>query len=382
MNSYLNIINSFISFYKNAPDQHILLNETLSVISVKNFKDHLLNTIESYRTMGMQFMLKNDWDIAITNWNSLLKINPNDREALLYLIQCLENVDAQLDKQLQIRKQIEVQAPKNDDNLFKLGELYSKKNLDIDAIIYYDKAIEVNNNNSKYFNGRGISNGKLKNYKEAMLDFDKALNIDQEIAAYYGNRARVNEELENYNGALLDINKAIEINPKEEGFFAIRADIKVILKDYRGALLDYTIAIELNSKEADYYSNRASINSILNFKENALSDINKAIDINPKKANYYNNKSSHLRMSNNFNEAHRSVDISIQLDPDEGRYYGTKATIFSSEDNETAFYKYLEISFTKGAKAAWLDKDIKEKYRNEVRFKDLLQKYHLTLDEE
>lgn len=59
----------------------------------------------------------------------------------------------------------------------------------------------------------------------------------------------------------------------------------------------------------------------------------------------------------------------------------SKAEIFSSENDGESFYKYLEISFSNGAKAAWLDDDIKEKYRNENRFQDLLQKYNLSLDE-
>ncbi len=68
-------------------------------------------------------MLKNDWDISITNWTSLLNINPDDKEALIYLAQCLEKTDKQGYEELKIRKRIEILLPKNDTNLFRIGNI-------------------------------------------------------------------------------------------------------------------------------------------------------------------------------------------------------------------------------------------------------------------
>lgn len=47
-------------------------------------------------------------------------------------------------------------------------------------------------------------------------------------------------------------------------------------------------------------------------------------------------------------------------------------------DNEN-FYKYFEECLENGAKAEWFYNDVKEKYRNEQRFKEILARYNQTI---
>ena len=44
-----------------------------------------------------------------------------------------------------------------------------------EAVEYFDKAIELDNTQLKYYNARGISKNSLEEYEEAIKDYDKAI---------------------------------------------------------------------------------------------------------------------------------------------------------------------------------------------------------------
>lgn len=344
---YLNYINEIFSFYKNTQNK-IVLNEKISIISVKNINEHLLNAIEQYRAMARQFIVEKNWGTAITYLNALLKLSPDDIEALLALIQCYDINEKTIDDRLKLRKQIENILPKMDENLFQIGNLLVDEEKYKDAINYYNKAIEINQKEADYYFNRGSAKKDLKKYEEAILDYDRAIKMDASDANYHCNRGEAKYWLKYYNEAIIDLDKAIEIEPKNAVFYTFRGLAKRDSNDFNGAIIDF----------------------------------DKGIELNPKNEIAYSAKSNLFRLLLKLDEAHDLINIAIRLDSNASNNYGTKAAIFSSQNNEEGFYKYAEIAFEKKAKAYWFDDDVKEKYRNEPRFQALLAKYNLSLDEE
>ena len=56
-------------------------------------------------------------------------------------------------------------------------------------------------------------NLKLKQYKEAIADFDKAIELNPEDSAAYNNRGNAKDEFKQHKEAIVDYDKAIELNP-------------------------------------------------------------------------------------------------------------------------------------------------------------------------
>ena len=76
------------------------------------------------------------------------------------------------------------------------AEDYFKKGLDermkknySSSIYYFNKAIELNNNDYNYYMGRGISRNDLKSYKEAIEDFSLVIKLNPKYGKAYVHRA-------------------------------------------------------------------------------------------------------------------------------------------------------------------------------------------------
>ena len=65
---------------------------------------------------------------------------------------------------------------------------------------------------SSYINN-GIEKGKTKKFEEAIMYFDKAIRLNPNNSRAYNNRGIAKSELKKYMGALMDFDEAIRLNP-------------------------------------------------------------------------------------------------------------------------------------------------------------------------
>jgi len=123
---------------------------------------------------------------------------------------------------------------------------------------------------------KGLDNYSRGNYKEAILDFNKAIELDPTNYIYYYHRATQKKFLEDFRGAILDYDKAIELDPYAPHLYSDRGLAKYYLKDFRGAILDYDKAIELFQINKEYYYRRGDANYQLGYLNAACLDWSKA----------------------------------------------------------------------------------------------------------
>lgn len=186
-------------------------------------------------------------------------------------------------------------------NLFNSAyQAYDNKDYN-SCINYYDKIIKMTNNvlngynenseeYSKYknicsmaYNNRGNAKSKLSYKEEAIKDYDKAIELDTNNSMAYNNRGNAKNNLELYKEAIEDFNKAIELNPNNSNSYNFRGNAKYNLKLYKEAIKDYDKAIELNPHYSNTYSNIGlnKINLVL-YEED--------IELNTNYSKYYFNK--------------------------------------------------------------------------------------------
>lgn len=93
-----------------------------------------------------------------------------------------------------------------------LGNSYRMLEENEEAIIYYEKAIEIDSTYSLAYMSRGYSNNGLENYKEAIKDFTKAIDLELPYSlAYYG-RGKAYKNLKEPEKANADFKKAVEFD--------------------------------------------------------------------------------------------------------------------------------------------------------------------------
>src|SRR5882757_7841134 len=70
-----------------------------------------------------------------------------------------------------------------------------------------------------------------RDYKQAILEFDKSIELKPSYVEAYMKRAKAKEELKDFQGAVLDYSKVIEINPGFIPAYRNRGQLKSRLFD-------------------------------------------------------------------------------------------------------------------------------------------------------
>lgn len=115
------------------------------------------------------------------------------------------------------------------------------------ALKNYNRGIDLQPDDSKYFVARGTLLGRMKKYSAAEADFNEALRLDPENARAY------------------------------ENLGVIYAD----QQDFESAIDYYTISIRLDSGNANTYISRGAAYSFLERHAEAIADYNTALSITP-----------------------------------------------------------------------------------------------------
>ena len=130
----------------------------------------------------------------------------------------------------------------------------------------------------------GMEECKKGNYNSAIIYLNKAIEIDPHDARFYISRGTFKGK-ENDKDAIEDYTKAIEIDPNNVFAYRLRGDSKCKLGDYQGAIDDYTKAIEIlpnKPNKAYLYNYRASAKRKLGDNEGADEDDKKSIKLKDK----------------------------------------------------------------------------------------------------
>jgi len=204
---------------------------------------------------------------------------------------------------------------------------YQKGNIETE-IEYYNRAIELNPENAKAYNNRGLAYMNLEEYEKAISDYNKAIELNPEDADVYNNRGDAYRNLKEYEEAIGDYNKAIELNPEHANAYNNRGLAYMNLEEYGTAIRDYNKAIELNSKFATAYYNRGIAFSYLKGYEKAISDYNKAIELNPESDAAYNNRGLAYKNLKEYEKAISDYNRAIELNPESDAAYNNRGIAY------------------------------------------------------
>ncbi|MCU0430214.1 MAG: tetratricopeptide repeat protein [Cytophagaceae bacterium] len=153
------------------------------------------------------------------------------------------------------------------------------------ALLYFNKAIELNPVVNDFLYHRAKTNFHLKNYDEAIKDYSTVIELSPDNLDPIVSRAQVYTAMGKYAEAEADYTKYIEMNPYNFYIFQKRADVRLSQKNFEGALADLNALIELKPENASAYFNRGMLEFNLDRKNDACKDFKKSDELGYKESN-------------------------------------------------------------------------------------------------
>jgi len=98
------------------------------------------------------------------------------------------------------------------------------------------------------------------------------------------------------------------------------------------------------------------------------------LETDPERALFYNNRACLYRLTKQPDLAAKDAEKAISMNETEGLYYGTLAEALSDIDDHDGFFRNLELAVKNGMGVEELEYAIKEKYRNDPRYRALTAK--------
>jgi len=294
----------------------------------------------------------------------------------------------------QEKQRVEVKITQNEQSFtatqwFEKGNDYQGKKDFNNAIVAYNNAIELNPQEAKIYNNRGLVYSSKGQDEVALADFNKAIELNPLEAMFYCNRALVylwrghisidksqydvafadfnkaielNPQLINpyfgrglaylsqgqYNVALADFNKAIELNPQFGATYISRGNVYQSQGQYYLAFADFNKAIELNPEYESGYINRGEIYRSEGQYDLALTDFNKAIELNPHRTDAYYSRGNSYLSKGQYEVAIADFNRIIELDPQHAYAYYEKGTSLSQlgriKEAIECYYKFIQYA--------------------------------------
>ena len=283
---------------------------------------------------------------AVDDWNRALEFDENheiDYFGLAY-------AESEIDKNEEAKEHYTIFIENNpdSDNLpyayNNRGLIYKAQKDYEHAIDDFNKVINIDNTNSRYFNNRAKtyyawsksieeedSETAIEYYSNAVNDWNETLNLNKEYKIDYFRLASAEDEIGLYDEAIEHYTTYLENNSDSIIKPALnnRGCIYYKQKDYENAIKDYNAAIKQNDKIPLWYNNRAEAyyawaesiykedyETAQEYYQNALNDWNEALEIDSEYEINYLGLAWTEWLVDKSEETEKHLDYFIENNPD------------------------------------------------------------------
>jgi len=144
--------------------------------------------------------------------------------------------------------------PNSEEPLVLMGDLYRRRGNSVEAVRFWEKALQVNPKRDDIYNNIGRLAFEKEEYEKAITSWKKALEINPEVFGLRDSLARAFLALGQYSEAIEELEKEIKVSPQSalSNYLLGRAYLQQ--KEYDKAKTHYETVIELqpNHTQAHY----------------------------------------------------------------------------------------------------------------------------------
>ncbi|MBW4562826.1 MAG: tetratricopeptide repeat protein [Mojavia pulchra JT2-VF2] len=197
-------------------------------------------------------------------------------------------------------------------------ELYKQGNtlLDLqryqDALVAYEKAVNIRPSYAQGWNGQGKALSELKQYKQALAAYDKAIQIEPDYLEAWSGRGFVLEKLQRYQEAIASFDKALQLENNYPEVWNAKGEALSNLRQYENAIKAYDQAIELKEDYYDAWYNKGLALHDLKRYEDAIAAYDKAIELKPDYEAVWYNRGNALVNLRRYEDAFVAYDKAVQ----------------------------------------------------------------------
>ena len=196
-----------------------------------------------------------------------------------------------------------------------LGHALLNENRLEEAVLKFQRAIEINPRYSKPQNNLGNAFSGLKRYDEAIEHYKKAIAVEPGYAEAFNNLANALRQKGNLKESVFYYKEAIR---QKEAYDEAHFNLGIVLSQqgkYDEAISQYTKALEINPGFTQAHNNLAGLLAQRGNIEGAVFHYRQAIAIDPGFAKAHNNLGSTLARQGNYIEAIAYFEKALVIDP-------------------------------------------------------------------
>jgi len=205
------------------------------------------------------------------------------------------------------------------------------------ALTLLNQAIRKDDRFADAFNNRGIVQGQLGKWQEAINNYDMAIRLEPGLAEAYLNRGSAYANLGRTETAIVDLTRAIQLNPRQATALYDRGTALSKLGRYQEAIEDFNAAAALTPCNAAIYYNRGNVYVELGDYLKAIKNFDEAIKADPTNAAFFFNRGVAYANLGHFDRSLADLDQAISLDPkDVTAFLNRGLALFKAEQYKKA----------------------------------------------
>ncbi|MEQ9550951.1 MAG: tetratricopeptide repeat protein [Coleofasciculus sp. G3-WIS-01] len=178
---------------------------------------------------------------------------------------------------------------------------------------------ELSQGEDKFWVNQGVQQYKAGDLVDAIVCWDKALDIAPDTHIAWFNRGVILSELGRFEEAIASYDKALQFKPDDHLAWSNRGLALSELGRFEEAIASYDKALQFKPDLYQAWDNRGFALCKLGRIQEAIISCNKALEIQPNYAKAFYNKAYYFALQNNIDLALENLQKAITLNPDEYR---------------------------------------------------------------
>ena len=225
------------------------------------------------------------------------------------------------------------------------------------ALLEFNKALQIDANNARYYLYRGQAYKELADAEAALKDFDRALELDATLAEAYFERGWIYFADDNYGKARSDFEQALKLDDEYPDAYVGRGMTYYALDDYARALTDFNQAVELDAAYSEAYYGRGLVYYATGEYLKSVEDFSTTVELDEEWAPAYYRRGQAYYDLDELTAARADYNHAIELDPDNATPYFDRGVLLYDlgryQDALADFTKVLEAYPEEGSAYLW-----------------------------
>ncbi len=241
---------------------------------------------------------------------------------------------------------------------FRSGDVLFAEGDYEEAVLHYNKAIELDLSYAAAYNNLGCALRALGRDEEAIESFERAIELDPACAGAHNNKGLACMQVGAYREAIDCFSKAVDIDMSFYEAFVNRGNAYAAMDLTDEAIRDYDIAIGAGGADADVYRARGNAYSKQNKYKEAIRDFNKSLELKQGCCASYKDLGIAYRESGNCEKALEIFNRAIEASPDDAILHSERGyTLCKMDRCEDALLDFnTAIELAPNCKQAYLNR--------------------------